>query len=633
MAASSQYHRGATTPTSHYHPLPSSHEHLYANLATTWTQASQSFSRSPPPSALLQRFISPPVQRPFAGHYQLDYPDYVNQPAQHQHPHPHPHPHQQPPPPQQQQQHQHHTSWSGWSGPASDDAFAAPRALSFGGEARAPHYDQDHAHNHDRDRDRDRVSAHDASLARPHPRASDNLSAAPVARTLNYQNSDLHVDPPHALPSDVVLANQASLGGANWAMLSSADASNTTSPVYEHMPAMEPAWSQVDAQPEHLAYLQHPQSLVHAHHDTAASRGARTRRSAPKKSVARVPAAFVERQEKNKISKRQGPLSEASRQKTHQMRKDKTTCLRCRFYKSGCDGGDPCQKCLKTEGNARSFKLPCIRERLEDATLVRHCNGRSNQEEGEFLAYDWLQNCQLYDMEIIWNLPGYGPVSTSQPMRITFRQYAPQRPFLDTTTNMWSNTDGQIKVVEQPPYAVYDTASLIPIFERYFSHLQPAIEAWIFDRVQHDEIALLTYNEVMRLRRQQPPGQRSLLDLVMRIQCLSVVSQGYGTVWSNNIPGIQTVDFASLGRSVYEAYDRNSRDRPLPGAINHQMDVAALKYLKKLERQCVKELSAMMFKSKIKPWYELFLALYVLFWNMEYIHRGANKYIMSKNGT
>jgi hypothetical protein len=260
-------------------------------------------------------------------------------------------------------------------------------------------------------------------------------------------------------------------------------------------------------------------------------------------------------------------------------------------------------------------------------------NGRSNQEEGEFLGYDWASGCQLYDMEIIWNLPGYGQITTSQPMRITFRQYHPQRPFLDITTNMWSNTEGQVKVVEQPPYAVYDTASLIPIFERYFTHLQPAIEQWIFDRVQHDEVALLTYNEVIRLRQSGPEGTRNLLDLVMRIQCLSVVSQGYGTVWSNNIPGIQVVDFGEMGRSDYEAYDRNSRDRPLPGAINHQMDVAALKYLKKLERLCVKELSAMMFKSKIKPWYGLFLALYVLFWNMEYIHRGANKYIMSKNGT
>ena len=36
---------------------------------------------------------------------------------------------------------------------------------------------------------------------------------------------------------------------------------------------------------------------------------------------------------------------------------------------------------------------------------------------------------------------------------------------------------------------------------------------------------------------------------------------------------------------------------------------------------------------KIKAWYELFLIFFVLFWNLEYIHRGANDYVKSKKGT
>ena len=119
----------------------------------------------------------------------------------------------------------------------------------------------------------------------------------------------------------------------------------------------------------------------------------------------------------------------------------------------------------------------------------------------------------------------------------------------------------------------------------------------------------------------------------MRLQCLSVVSQGYGTVWSDNVPGIQAYDYRRLGRSDYEAYDRDSCDRPLPGAITHQMDVAAVKYLRKLEKLFVKELAALIFKPRIKPWYELFLAFYVIFWNLEYINQGAKGYMKSKNGT
>lgn len=331
-----------------------------------------------------------------------------------------------------------------------------------------------------------------------------------------------------------------------------------------------------------------------------------------------------------KVSKRKGPLQEKQREKTHTMRKTKRICVRCRFYKSGCDEGDPCQKCSKIEGHARSFREPCYREHLEDTSIIRRCNGREQQEEAEFLGYDWKPGSSLWEMDILWNLPGYGRILNALPMRVAFRPYTPRRGSLDTVTSLWSTKEGDVCAVEQPAYAIYDTANLVTAFERYFSELQPAIEGWIYNRIQNDEIATHTYREVFRMRRVH--GSKAL-DLAMRLQCLSVVSQGYGTVCSENIPGIQEYDFRRLGPSDYEAYDRNSRDRPLPGAITHQMDVAAVKYLRKLEKMFVKELASLIFKPKIKPWYELFLTFYVIFWNLEYINQGAKGYMKAKNGT
>jgi hypothetical protein len=267
---------------------------------------------------------------------------------------------------------------------------------------------------------------------------------------------------------------------------------------------------------------------------------------------------------------------------------------------------------------------------LSSVLTLRPGNGREHQEEAEFLRYDWVNNSQLYEMEIMWNLPGYGRIHSAQPIRVTFRPYSPRRGSLDVATSVWTNKDGELAAVEQPAYAIYDTANLVPAFERYFSSLQPAIEAWVFTRINQDEVASLTYTEVLRMR---SVHKSRALDLAMRLQCLSVVSQGYGSVWSNNIPGIQEYDYGRLGSSDYEAYNRRQHDRPLPGAITHQMDVAAVKYLKKLEKAFVKELAALIFKPKIKPWYELFLAFYVIFWNLEYIHHGAHDYMKSKNGT
>lgn len=385
---------------------------------------------------------------------------------------------------------------------------------------------------------------------------------------------------------------------------------------------MAPAQSHRDRLPEH-------RTSVDSFH-VPTSQNQPSQRSVPKKKISKVPSSFVERQEKLKVSKRKGPLHEKQREKTHTMRKTKRICVRCRFYKSGCDEGDPCEKCEKITGHARSFREPCYREHLEDTSLVRRCNGREHQEEAEFLGYDWIHHSHLCEMEIIWNLPGYGPIPNAQPMRITYRPYSPRRGELDMAASVWSNTNGEVTAVQQPPYAIYDTANLVPAFERYFSSQQQNIETWIFARIQQDETASLTFSEVVRMR---SIHNSKALDLAMRLQCLSVVSQGYGSVWSSDIPGIQEYDYRRLGRSDYEAYDRKQRDRPLPGAITHQMDVAAVKYLRKLEKLFVKELTALIFRPRIKPWYELFLAFYVIFWNLEYIHHGAQDYIKSKNGT
>jgi hypothetical protein len=141
MAASSQYHRGATTPSSHYQPIASSHEHLYSDIATTWNNSHVLSSRSPPPSALLQRFSLPvTAQRSFPAHgfnYANPPSDYVNN--------------------QQQTQ----ASWtanyfrpgpSEWSdGPLGDETYAG-RPLSYHDEgartAPMPHHQHHPSHQH-----------------------------------------------------------------------------------------------------------------------------------------------------------------------------------------------------------------------------------------------------------------------------------------------------------------------------------------------------------------------------------------------------------------------------------------------------------------------------------------------------
>lgn len=450
-------------------------------------------------------------------------------------------------------------------------------------------------------------------------------TASTLAPT-EHQHYVAHTD--SALSAGVIASGPINTQGTQWPSTTAVGVLPTPA-VYGHAHAQQQQWPPVQAVSNQQVYeLENVPADDPAPESPTYQQG--IKRVGTKKKAAKVPSSYIERQEKMKVSKRKGPLQEKQREKTHTMRKTKRICVRCRFYKSGCDEGDPCQKCSKIEGHARSFREPCYREHLEDTSIIRRCSGREQQEEAEFLGYDWKPGSQLWEMDIIWNLPGYGRIQNARPMRIAFRPYSPRRGSLDTATSVWATKDGEVRAIEQPAYAIYDTANLVTAFERYFSSLQPAIEAWIFDRIQHDEIATLTYREVFRMR---SVHSSRALDLAMRLQCLSVVSQGYGTVWSNNIPGIQEYDYRHLGRSDYEAYDRDSCDKPLPGAITHQMDVAAVKYLRKLEKLFVKELASLIFKPKIKPWYELFLTFYVIFWNLEYINKGAKGYMKAKNGT
>jgi hypothetical protein len=428
-----------------------------------------------------------------------------------------------------------------------------------------------------------------------------------------------------ALSSGVLTSGPVGVQPAQWPTTSAA-AIIPAPPFYGHVQIQQQQWPLVPAVPDQTVFEQESAQTEISSDPYAQS----NRRAGGKKKAAKVPSSYVERQEKMKVSKRKGPLQEKQREKTHTMRKTKRICVRCRFYKSGCDEGDPCQKCSKIEGHARSFREPCYREHLEDTSIIRRCSGREQQEEAEFLGYDWKPGSELWTMDIMWNLPGYGRIPHAMPMRVAFRPYTPRRGSLDTAASLWSTKEGDVCTIEQPAYAVYDTANLVSAFERYFGSLQLHIEDWIYSRIQNDEIAVHTYREVLRM--QKVHGSKAL-GLAMRLQCLSVVSQGYGTVWTDNIPGIQEYDYRRFGTSDYEAYDRNSRDRPLPGAITHQMDVAAVKYLRKLEKEFVKELASLIFKPKIKPWYELFLTFYVIFWNLEYINGGAKGYMKAKNGT
>jgi hypothetical protein len=374
MAASSQYHRGATAPHSHYHALPGNHEHLYADLATSWQGPHGGFSRGPAPSALLQRFSSP-AQRPPA-HY-LDYggpSDHVN-PNLTQAPWPAAYTRSTPQAWQsdfnQSSLNLRALSYSEAEGrqqpvplvdPRSSRQYENPPTVPLSSPAHGYRPQDNHHEPH--------VTAVSANVdlcsfrLTPRKDATTGSNTPPFpadARTLapmlNYAHSDIHVSPTHAspqvavtwaqephsdtspiapqhgfghaLPPGVVLGSQAQLADTAWAMVSAVPSAPTPA-VYEQPPEAAPLWPAEPASQDY-GHVQH----VLPDPTSNGATPTRGKRSLIKKTVAKVPAAFVARSQKSKVSKRKGPLDEQARRKTHEMRKQKSACIRCRFYKSG----------------------------------------------------------------------------------------------------------------------------------------------------------------------------------------------------------------------------------------------------------------------------------------------------------
>jgi len=334
MAASSHYRCSTPAPHSHYH-MSSDPDSLYAGLATSWSSPQGAASRGPATSALLPRF-GLPAHRPLPPQADPRSTDYVN-----------------PPPPNP-------PAWSStylrpplqeWN--PLPDGFPSRQLAYPESDARLP---APHANPPALNRPLEHQHQHQHQHHGP-PFSAEASTLAPVARILNYTNPDINVPsqhpppqpvvdwpqgaapelavtaPPPAfthptddLPQDVVLAGQGHLSGSAWPMVTSAS-SDTPVSAFDQLQDTSQSWpdtqtTQLDRVPSAPAF----RALT-------ASRSGRV--ATPKKNVPKVPAAFVARQQKSKISRRRGPLDEAGRQKTHKMRKEKNTCIRCRFYKSG----------------------------------------------------------------------------------------------------------------------------------------------------------------------------------------------------------------------------------------------------------------------------------------------------------
>lgn len=183
--------------------------------------------------------------------------------------------------------------------------------------------------------------------------------------------------------------------------------------------------------------------------------------------------------------------------------------------------------------------------------------------------------------------------------------------------------------VPLPPFAGDDVQALKAEVETFLDKSVAKVLDYILEDTI-DQIISVSLKEAIRYS--QKHGSRAI-DLALRIRCASFCSQGWGSIIGPESLGIAAVDFNRLGKCGYAGYDRGI-DRPVPQSMDHQFDVALLLTIKEYQKELLGLLWKLIFgKIKKKPWYEIFLTIFVLLSNLEYVHGGSLSYYLAQAKT
>jgi hypothetical protein len=265
------------------------------------------------------------------------------------------------------------------------------------------------------------------------------------------------------------------------------------------------------------------------------------------------------------------------------------------------------------------------------ALMIFQGNSRFGQEIAQYLHYRWTSNLDgLRPVKIQWLLPGNCSNITLPVLDLACREYIPG-PHEDSQTIQWQ-VNGKTFSETLPPFAVSDDELLSRNIKIFWSQSQGRVEQHVY-LGSANELSRLTFAEACRYR----DKGSELVRLALQIRSGSVLCQGFGTLIGDETLGIKPLGFHNQpGECLYDKFNACS-DLPVPEAIEHQIDVAILQWLGKLQRKLSMEITKILFPSgkrtKRLPWYELFLTFYVIMSNLEFIHGGALAYMESQQRT
>ena len=224
-----------------------------------------------------------------------------------------------------------------------------------------------------------------------------------------------------------------------------------------------------------------------------------------------------------------------------------------------------------------------------------------------------------------WALPGGKKIFATQYFKLPVRRYSVNESYVDTdTTDYHWSSGGEEKTIKVPPFACDDDKKVIAEIPSFLERSRREVEEWIAQNDRDDEIAQITYAEARRFSRDHGSD---LIDKALALQCGTIISQGVGSVCTESLPLLlQDADCDDISKCVAYDGDDAGHERPLPFAVQHQIEVAILQYINRKQGELLKKMHQRFYQRNPKPWYEIFLAFYILLKNLEWIYSGALRY-------
>lgn len=235
----------------------------------------------------------------------------------------------------------------------------------------------------------------------------------------------------------------------------------------------------------------------------------------------------------------------------------------------------------------------------------------------QFRNYHWKAVANdITVLRLSWTFPG-GCSSKLPTLAIDCQEFVPRH---DDVIAVKFHHDGVARTIELPTFAVYDTATLRTNVSKFLDTSRARIQADLVDQVTN-ELERRTLTEAYRFASKYNSG---IVTLALRLLVNTRLSAGWGTPEGDETLGIEKVANADSG---YVG------EKPLPPAIDHQIDVAIWENLHKDHQALIKQLKAKLFCKGRKPWLEIFLTFFVALVNMQFVHGQALGWMNSQQHT